>query len=163
MRPTWHLVAAERHPLDAETRPAHPVGQRIAGKRPATGATEQLHYRCDRLLEKCWRQQKPDQTTDRGGTEPAGIAADTPRLTCLLMRAETEAVVCSGPFSGGKQTYAPLEERVPPVPELHPDEALAKLATAYFSSHFTGQYAGFRLRSGPSVTEARHSASSEDR
>ena len=86
-----------------------------------------------------------------------GIAADTPRLTRLLMRAETEAVVCSGPFSGGRQTYALLEERVPPVPELHPDEALAKLATAYFRSHSPASLQDFVWWSGLSVTEARHS------
>ena len=73
------------------------------------------------------------------------------------MRAETEAVVCSGPFSGGKQTYALLEERVPPVPELHPDEALAKLATAYFRSHSPASMQDFVWWSGLSVTEARHS------
>ena len=78
-------------------------------------------------------------------------------LTRLLMRAETEAVVCSGPFSGGKQTYALLEERVPPVPELHPDEALAKLATAYFRSHSPASMQDFVWWSGLSVTEARHS------
>lgn len=72
------------------------------------------------------------------------------------MRAETEAVVCSGPFSGGRQTYALLEERVPPVPELHPDEALAKLATAYFRSHSPASLQDFVWWSGLSVTEARH-------
>ena len=42
---------------------------------------------------------------------------------------------CSGEDKGGKYTYALLEERVPPVPEITKDEALARLARSYFRSH----------------------------
>ena len=69
-------------------------------------------------------------------------------------------VVCSGPFSGGRQTYALLEERVPPVPELHPDEALAKLATAYFRSHSPASLQDFVWWSGLTVTEAQQAIGS---
>ena len=159
MRPTWHLVAAEdiRWMLKLSARRIRSANESLAKGRQLE-LTEQLHYRCDRLLEKNAGGNR-NLTKQQIGEElnRQGIAADTPRLTRLLMRAETEAVVCSGPFSGGKQTYALLEERVPPVPELHPDEALAKLATAYFRSHSPASLQDFVWWSGLSVTEARHS------
>ena len=159
MRPTWHLVAAEdiRWMLKLSARRIRSANESLAKGRQLE-LTEQLHYRCDRLLEKMLEGNR-NLTKQQIGEElnRQGIAADTPRLTRLLMRAETEAVVCSGPFSGGKQTYALLEERVPPVPELHPDEALAKLATAYFRSHSPASMQDFVWWSGLSVTEARHS------
>ena len=150
MRPTWHLVAAEdiRWMLKLSARRIRSANESLAKGRQLE-LTEQLHYRCDRLLEKMLEGNR-NLTKQQIGEElnRQGIAADTPRLTRLLMRAETEAVVCSGPFSGGKQTYALLEERVPPVPELHPDEALAKLATAYFRSHSPASLQDFVWWSG---------------
>ena len=43
----------------------------------------------------------------------ARIVADGPRLAFLIMRAELDAVVCSGPRRGNQLTYALLDERVP--------------------------------------------------
>ena len=134
MRPTWHLVAAEdiRWMLKLSARRIRSANESLAKGRQLE-LTEQLHYRCDRLLEKMLEGNR-NLTKQQIGEElnRQGIAA-------------------------GKQTYALLEERVPPVPELHPDEALAKLATAYFRSHSPASLQDFVWWSGLSVTEARHS------
>jgi hypothetical protein len=42
--------------------------------------------------------------------------------------------ISSGATKGGKQTYAPLEDRVPKTKPLTQEEALAKLAYKYFAS-----------------------------
>ena len=56
-------------------------------------------------------------------------------MTRFMSRAEVEGIVCSGECRGRQHTYALLDERVPPTPELTKEEALARLATAYFRSH----------------------------
>ena len=55
----------------------------------------------------------------------AGIATDGQRLPYLLMHAELDALVCSGPRRGKQHTYMLLEERAPGPPDLPRDEALA--------------------------------------
>ena len=51
-------------------------------------------------------------------------------MTRFMSRAEVEGIVCSGECRGRQHTYALLDERVPPTPELTKEEALARLATA---------------------------------
>lgn len=53
MRPTWHLVAAEdiRWMLKLSARRIRSANESLAKGRQLE-LTEQLHYRCDRLLEK---------------------------------------------------------------------------------------------------------------
>lgn len=64
----------------------------------------------------------------------AGITASGLRLGYILMRAELDAVICSGALSGKQQTYALFDERVPQVKTLDRDEALAELTRRYFTS-----------------------------
>ena len=48
-----------------------------------------------------------------------------------------------------------MDERVPPIQELHKEEALAILARKYFRSHSPASLKDFVWWSGLSVTEAR--------
>lgn len=56
------------------------------------------------------------------------------QLGYILMRAELDAVICSGALRGKLQTYALLDDRVPPAGPLARDEALAELTRRYFAS-----------------------------
>jgi hypothetical protein len=56
------------------------------------------------------------------------------RLGHLMMRAELDAIVCSGARRGKQFTYALVDERVPPTAVLDRDEALGKLARSYFET-----------------------------
>ena len=76
-------------------------------------------------------------------------------MTRFMVRAEQEGIVCSGEDKGGKYTYALLEERVPPVPEITKDEALARLARGYFRSHAPAVLQDFIWWSGLPVSEAK--------
>jgi hypothetical protein len=51
-----------------------------------------------------------------------------------MMRAETDAVVTSGPRRGKQFTYALVDERVPPAPEMSRDESLGELMRRYFKT-----------------------------
>ena len=80
-------------------------------------------------------------------------------MTRFMSRAEVEGIVCSGECRGRQHTYALLDERVPPTPELTKEEALARLATAYFRSHAPATLQDFSWWSGLPLTEARQSIS----
>lgn len=64
----------------------------------------------------------------------ADINANGLRLGYILMRAELDAVICSGAPSGKQQTYALLDERAPQAKTLDRDVALAELTRRYFIS-----------------------------
>jgi hypothetical protein len=53
----------------------------------------------------------------------------------LVMHAELEGLICSGPVAGGEHTYALMDKRVPSPRRLGRDEALAEIALRYFTGH----------------------------
>ena len=93
----------------------------------------------------------------------AGISTKEQRLPHILMEAEIDRVICSGPMKGKKQTYALLEERVPNKIELTTDEALALLARKYFTSHGPATIADFTWWSGLPVSQARKAVALNDK
>ena len=157
MRPTWHLIAAE----DIRWMLKLSAGRIIAANESyAKGydleISEELYTKSHNLLEKilCGRKSLTRQEIAEHFSR-SGIQADNHRMTRFMTRAEQEGIVCSGEDKGGKCTYALLEERVPPVPELTKDEALARLARSYFRSHAPAVLQDFVWWSGLSATEAR--------
>jgi hypothetical protein len=85
----------------------------------------------------------------------AGIAARGQRLGHVMLRAELEAVVCSGPLRGKQFTYALLDERAPASAPRPRDEALAELARRYFTSHGPAQLVDFAWWSGLTVADGK--------
>jgi hypothetical protein len=83
------------------------------------------------------------------------IATDNNRAFHLFLLAELNGLICSGPSLGNQQTYALMDERVPAVPALARDEALARLAQRYFTSHGPATLKDFVWWSGLSVADAR--------
>lgn len=65
----------------------------------------------------------------------ADIAPDGQRLPHLLLAAELEGLIVSGPRRGKQHTWALFEERVPQARTLERDEAVTELASRYFRSH----------------------------
>ena len=70
----------------------------------------------------------------------AGVEATGQRLAHLVMRAELDAVVCSGARRGNQFTYALLDERVPGTPTLTREEALAESDLWNCPRRLTGPY-----------------------
>jgi hypothetical protein len=85
----------------------------------------------------------------------AGIKAEGNRLNYVMMRAELDGVVCSGPRRGRQHSYALLEERAPQARTLARDEALAELARRYFTGHGPATVHDFSWWSGLTVADAR--------
>jgi Winged helix DNA-binding domain len=82
---------------------------------------------------------------------------DSPlRVFGLLLRAELDALVCSGARVGSQFTYALLDDRVPPGRTLPGEEARAELVRRYFVSHGPATLRDFRWWSGLTAADARH-------
>lgn len=84
-----------------------------------------------------------------------GIEAKGQRLGHIVMQAELDAVICSGPLRGKQFTYALLAKRAPQAKTLSKEESLAELAKRYFTGHGPAMVADFAWWSGLTMADAR--------
>jgi hypothetical protein len=155
LRPTWHFVARPdiRWMLALSAPRLHAVNAYYYRK---FEVDSHLTARSRVLLERALRDGHDRTRTELASTlRRAGIAADGIRLAYLMMHAELDAVICSGPRRGNQFTYALFEERVPPAPALKRNEALAELTRRYFSSRGPATVHDFVWWSGLTVREAK--------
>ena len=155
LRPTWHFVA----PADIRWLLA------LSGLR--VQAANAFMYRRAELDEALFRRCRAVLTKSLEGSNvltrsqlqaalaTAGIQAEGQRLGYVLMHAELDGLVCSGPGVGRQFTYALLDERVPPTPPLSREEALAELARRYFTSRGPATLHDFVWWSGLTMKDAR--------
>jgi hypothetical protein len=156
LRPTWHFVTPEDiRWLLALTAPR--INLRCGPnyrKYELDGPTlKRSNNILTRALQGGKHLTRPElkRALNQSGVD----AGDTVRLAHILLRAELDGVVCSGPRVGKQFTYALLEERVPPAKRLTRDESLATLTQRYFTSHGPATLQDFTWWSGLSTTEAR--------
>ncbi|KAA6323533.1 hypothetical protein EZS27_027037 [termite gut metagenome] len=155
LRPTWHFVAPEniRWMLSLS---ADRIKSSSRSRDRDLGITEELYGQVNRIIQKSLEGNKFLTREAIGkALERSGIAVDASRMTHFMMRAEIEGIVCSGALQGKSHTYALLDERVPPTKPLHKEEALAKLAQLYFTSHCPATLQDFVWWSGLLQTEAK--------
>lgn len=155
MRPTWHMVSAEDVYWMLElTAPQIKTAARSRDRE--LELTEEVFTYCNALLEKWLRDSNflPREELTKLLAD-AGFSNDNNRVSHILMRAEIEGIIGSGPTKAGKQTYALLADRVPVKKMLKRDEAAAELARRYFTSHGPATLPDFAWWSGLPVKECR--------
>jgi len=155
MRPTWHFVAPEDlRWLLALTGPrVHAVNAYYYRKLELDDATLRRGHG---LLAGALQGGRHRTRQELAGVlEAGGIPAQGQRLAYLVMHAELDGLLCSGPRRGNQFTYALLDERVPPVPARTHDEALAMLIRRYFASHGPATVHDFAWWSGLRVSDAK--------
>lgn len=82
------------------------------------------------------------------------VEANGFRLNYIMMRAELDGIVCSGPRRGNQFTYALLDERAPNCKKLDRPEALAELTKRYMTSRGPATIHDFSGWSGLTVKDA---------
>ncbi len=87
--------------------------------------------------------------------ESQGVSAKGQRAPYLLQRATFEDLICHGPLAGRDPTYVLLDEWIQPSAGIPHDEALARLAQRYFSSHGPASLQDFAWWSGLKVSISR--------
>ncbi len=164
MRPTWHFIAPDdiRWLLEL-TAPR--VNLRCGPNYRKLELDDTVFKRSRKVLEKALKNGKHIARSElRKRLNDSGVAAnDTIRLAHILIRAELDGVVCSGPRIGKQFTYALLDERVAGTKKIDRDEALAKLTRRYFRSHGPATLQDFVWWSGLSVSDAKRGLELVDR
>ncbi len=155
LRPTWHLVAAEDVYWMLELS-APQIKTAARSRDRELELTEEVFARCNTLLEKWLRDGNflPREELVKRMAD-AGFSNDNNRVSHILMRAEIDGIIGSGPTKAGKPTYALLAERVPVKKLLKREEASAELARRYFNSHGPATLQDFVWWSGLPVKECR--------
>lgn len=154
MRPTWHFVAqSDLVWLQQLTSPrVHAFNRSYYRTSELDGA---LLARAATRLERLLRdRQHLTRVELAAGLKRAGIEASDQRLALLIMYAELEAVVCSGPRRGKQFTYALVGERAASTRTMTRDEALHALILRYFTSHGPATFRDFSWWSGLTIADA---------
>jgi winged helix DNA-binding protein len=163
LRPTWHFVAPEdiRWML-ALTSPR--IKAWSAGYRRQLGMEKNVFSKSQSILKKLLKGGKQLPRKELAlAFQQAGIRTEEERMVHLLMEAELDGLICSGPLEGKQFTYALLEERVPSGrafagEEGKPfarEEALGELALRYFRSRGPATLGDFSWWSGLTIADAR--------
>ena len=164
MRPTWHFVAPDDiRWLLALTAPG--VNRKCGPNYRKYELDAATFKQANKALTKALQGGKHlTRSTLKAVLNSAGVAADdTVRLAHILLRAELEGVVCSGPRVGKQFTYALFDERVSANPSLDRDEALGELTRRYFTSHGPATLQDFVWWSGLTVADAGRGIDVADR
>jgi hypothetical protein len=155
LRPTWHFVAPEdiRWMLEL-TGPR--IKTAIASYARSNALDEGAFKRSRRLLKSALDGGRQltraalREVFQRDRLPTTGI-----RFVLMLMRAELDGLICSGPRAGKEFTYALLDDRAPGIPALTRNQALAELARRYFTSRGPATLQDFVWWSGLITADAR--------
>jgi len=157
MRPTWHFVLPSdiRWMLELTAPRVNAINAHYYRRNELDAATL---ARSNEVLAKALqggnfltRQELAQALGD------AGIPASSLTLGLIVMHAELDAIICSGPRRGKQFTYALLEERAPNARVLPRDEALAELTRRYFTSHGPATLRDFAWWSGLKMSDVKMS------
>ncbi len=156
LRPTWHFVTpADIRWLLTLTAPrVHLANAHMCRKMELDEATFALS---EREMAKALEGGKALTRDDlREVLERAGIPTKfEQRMVYLLMHAELEGLICSGPRLGKQFSYMLLDERAPSALARTPENPLAELTRRYLQSHGPATAQDYAKWSGLTLTESR--------
>ena len=156
LRPTWHfVVAADIRWMLALTAPC--VNAVLASYDRQLELDAVVLRRSRKVLTMALQGGKHLTRSELSqAMQSAGIRTEgTQRLARLVMHAELDGLICSGPRRGKQFTYGLLEERAPPANVLKGDEALCELAKRYFNTRGPATVDDFAWWSGLTKTDAK--------
>ncbi len=156
LRPTWHFVPAADIRWMLELTAPRIIAQDAHRSRQLELDAAQ-YARSNEVIARALQGGRYLTRLELGAAlAEAGIpAADGSRLGHIVMHAELEAVICSGPRRGKQMTYALLDERAPHARILPREEALAELTRRYFTGHGPATARDFVWWSGLTMADAR--------
>lgn len=159
LRPTWHFVSApDLRWMLALTAPH--IKRLLVRVNQQFGLTDAVCLKSNKIIAKTLENRQLTREELMSELQKHNIPTDELRSTHLMFSAELEGIVCNGSRRGKQFTYALLDERVPPAKPLHKEEALAKLALRYFTSHGPATLKDFAWWSGLPAADARNALES---
>ncbi len=156
LRPTWHFVTREDARWILELTAPH-IKSGLKSRHKNLGLDTEAIKRSNRIIEKSLsggnhlsREELMSELIK------AKFDVSENRSSHFMLMAELEGIVCSGAAKGNKQTYALFDERVSKSKTIKREDALAKLAGRYFTSHGPATLQDFVWWSGLPVADARN-------
>jgi hypothetical protein len=155
LRPTWHLVPPSDVRWMLQLTAAR-IKMVAAYMHRLLQLDKKIFLKTTRVLVKALEGGRSLPRTELiAALNKAKIATNEQRFVHIMMQAELDGIVCSGPRMGKQFSYALLDERIPPVKPLSRDEALATLTLRYFNSHGPATLKDFAWWSGLTLAEAK--------
>ncbi|HKW40571.1 MAG TPA: winged helix DNA-binding domain-containing protein [Gemmatimonadales bacterium] len=164
LRPTWHFVLPEDARWMLEL-----TAPRIRGAMAYYNRTLELdatvfrasHQAMERALRDGRYLTRVELSAALGR---AGVDVSSgQRVGNLLMQAELDGVIISGPRRGKQFTYALFDERVPPAARRDRDDALHDLTLRYFATRGPATLQDFAWWSGLTVADAKRGVETASR
>lgn len=157
LRPTWHFVAREDlRWLLRLTRPrVHALNRHWYRKFEVDA---DLLIRSHDVFARTLAGSQPQTRRELvGHLSRAGIETGGPQLGYLLMHAELEELICSGPRHGKQQTYVLVDDYVPitGLDDRSRESALDELTLRYFRSHGPATIKDYTTWSSLTVADAK--------
>ncbi len=159
LRPTWHFILPEdaRWMLEL-TAPRVRSAMAFYYRYHELDATvfRKSHTVIERALRDGHSLTRAELSValERAGVDVSG------RVIGLLMQAELDRVITSGPRRGKQFTYGLFDERVAATPAVDRDEALHDLARRYFATRGPATVHDFAWWSGLTVADAKRGVES---
>jgi hypothetical protein len=155
MRPTWHFATPrDLRWMLALTAPH--INTRMASYNRKLSLDARLFAQSHDALARALEGGRfLTRTQLSAALAWAGIKATAEQLGHLMMQAELDQVVCSGPRRGKQFTYALLSERVPRGRTLSREDAVVELARRYLRSHGPATARDFAWWSGLPMADVR--------
>jgi hypothetical protein len=156
LRPTWHFVAAEDlRWLLKLTAPR--VSAAMASYNRVLELDQKQFRKSNGALARALRDgEHLTRAQLSKALGRAGVNVSTgQRVGHLLMQAELDGVICSGPRDGRQVTYALLDARVPPRAGRDRDESLLDLTLRYFGTRGPATLQDFSWWSGLVMADAK--------
>ncbi len=155
LRPTWHFVSAAdiRWMLSISGPRVQAISSYYYRKH---GMTAALVARSQKVIARAL-EGRTALTRNELGERLVGarITLFDNLLAHLVMHAELDGLVCSGPRRGKQSTYMLLDERVPRSKVPSREKALAELARRYFTSHGPAKVQDFVWWSGMTARDTK--------
>jgi hypothetical protein len=151
MRPTWHFV----HPDDISWM-LQLTGERVkrmmGSYNKQLSLTEEIFKKSEKVIEKILGNKNyMNRNEIAEKLNENGIKWTGNGLSHILMWAELDGLICSGPVKNKKQTHALLRERIKNIKPISEEEALSRLVRRYFKSHGPAHIKDFVWWSGLNV------------
>ncbi len=155
LRPTWHFVTpADIRWMLELTAPR--VQRAMTSYDRQLGLDPGVLTRATGVIERALGNGEYLTRVELGAhLQRAGLPGKSTQLAHLVMHAELEGLICSGPRRGKQSTYALLAERAPGARRLSREEGLAELARRFFRSHGPATVRDFIWWSGLRTGDAR--------
>jgi hypothetical protein len=155
LRPTWHFVANDD------------IKWMVRLSAPRVHAANAYYYRQAGLDAKVFarscamiaRVLEGENYQTRAelaiALKKAKVPAEGLKLAYIMMHAELDGVICSGPRRGKQFTYALLSERAPRARSRDRADAIAELTRRYFTGHGPATVRDFVWWSGLTVKDVK--------